>query len=302
MWRIRFPFPLSAGLAALLLGLLAASCPLASGPVVGWGSNYMGEATPPPSVDGTTGTATAIAAGFDHSCAIQAGTGAVVCWGDDQYGQATPPPSVDGTTGTATAIAAGFLHTLAIRDGSCSDGLDNDGDGLIDYPADPGCTDASDLSEEPDCMDALDNDGDGLVDYPEDPGCDDALDAFETSDALPCDDGIDNDSDGRTDFDPVTFADPGDQYTLPAGVGDPGCKKPSWFSEDPRCQDGIDNDGDGMVDYDAGYSRNGVPDPDGPDPQCVNPFDNRESPCGLGVELALLLPPLMWLSRRRFLR
>lgn len=30
---------------------------------------------------------------------------------------------------------------------ACSDGLDNDGDSLIDYPADPGCTSASDFSE-----------------------------------------------------------------------------------------------------------------------------------------------------------
>jgi hypothetical protein len=73
-------------------------------------------------VDGTTGTATAIAAGGYHSCAIQAGSGAVVCWGStfgplgggDSTRQATPPPSVDGTTGVASAIAAGAYHTLAI--------------------------------------------------------------------------------------------------------------------------------------------------------------------------------------------
>ena len=30
---------------------------------------------------------------------------------------------------------------------ACSDGVDNDGDGKIDYPADPGCTGASDTDE-----------------------------------------------------------------------------------------------------------------------------------------------------------
>ena len=78
-----------------------------TGAVVCWGDNYYGQATPPPSVNGTAGTASAIAAGGGHSCAIQAGTGAVVCWGGNYFGQATPPPSVDGTAGTASAIAAG---------------------------------------------------------------------------------------------------------------------------------------------------------------------------------------------------
>jgi hypothetical protein len=69
-------------------------------------------------VDGTTGTATAIAAGNHHACAIQAGTGAVVCWGDNYFGQATPPPAVDGTVGTASAIAAGGHVSCAIQAGT----------------------------------------------------------------------------------------------------------------------------------------------------------------------------------------
>src|SRR5215813_12817970 len=68
-----------------------------SGAVVCWGN----DSTPPASVNGATGTASAISGG---SCAIQAGSGAVVCWGFNGEGQATPPPSVNGTTGTATAI------------------------------------------------------------------------------------------------------------------------------------------------------------------------------------------------------
>ena len=104
------------------------------------------------------------------------------------------------------------------------------------------------------CSDFVDNDGDGLIDYPDDPGC----------------------------FDPLAAM------------------------EDPQCQDGINNDPgqDGFIDYDGGASA-GVP-PEwqtDPDPQCVGtPWKNREarpSSCGIGVELALALVPLMWLWQRR---
>jgi hypothetical protein len=49
--------------------------------------------------------------------------------------------------------------------GICSDGVDNDGDCLIDFPADPGCFSASSNTESPQCNDNLDNDGDGAIDY-----------------------------------------------------------------------------------------------------------------------------------------
>ncbi len=61
---------------ALLLFVNAAH---ADGPVVGWGQDNYGQASPPTSV--SPGTPSAIAAGGIHSCAIQAWTGNVVCWG-----------------------------------------------------------------------------------------------------------------------------------------------------------------------------------------------------------------------------
>ena len=70
------------------------------------------------------------------------------------------------------------------------------------------------------------------------------------------------------------------------------------------CSDGIDNDGDGLIDWDGGAAWNdGLPITD-PDPQCVGkPSRNQERkssyPCGLGIELNLLLPPLLWIHRRR---
>src|SRR3990172_1829200 len=88
----------------------------------------------------------------------------------------------------------------------CSDGIDNDGDGLVDFPADCGCTGPADPTEAPnpatECNDGTDNDGDGLVDYPADCGCTDVCDNSESPDPVTnqCNDGIDNDLDGFIDF------------------------------------------------------------------------------------------------------
>jgi hypothetical protein len=108
-----FRTPLLRALATvmLLLALIGggdASAVIGAG--VGWGS----QPTPPDSVNGVSGTATAVAVGHEFSCAIQAGTGNVVCWGNDDWGQATPPDSVNGVSGTATSIAAGSNHSSAI--------------------------------------------------------------------------------------------------------------------------------------------------------------------------------------------
>ncbi len=74
---------------------------------------------------------------------------------------------------------------------ACNDGVDNDGDGLLDV-ADPGCTEPLDRSEDdpdaiPACSDGLDNDGDGATDWPADPQCRAAGDPEED---LVCDPGL----------------------------------------------------------------------------------------------------------------
>jgi hypothetical protein len=65
----------------------------------------------------------------------------------------------------------------------------------------------------------------------------------------------------------------------------------------PACSDGTDNDGDGAVD------RFGGPDGEPPDAGCASPNDGSErSSCGLGAELAFLLPLWAWGRRRRAAR
>jgi hypothetical protein len=69
------------------------------------------------------------------------------------------------------------------------------------------------------------------------------------------------------------------------------CASAASPSETTECSDEIDNDGDGFVDW------------WGEDPECFGlPHVRSESPhapCGLGAELALLVPALQWLRARR---
>ena len=99
---------------------------------------------------------------------------------------------------------------------ACADGVDNDGDGRVDYPADPGCSSPSDNDESntapppaPACSDTRDNDADGRIDYPADTGCSSSSDNDESNPAPPpapaCSDTRDNDADARVDYP----ADPG---------------------------------------------------------------------------------------------
>lgn len=66
---------------------------------------------------------------------------------------------------------------------ACNDGIDNDSNGLIDWPDDPGCSSINDISESgwviTACNDEIDNDGDGLIDWPDDPDCSCTLDDSE---------------------------------------------------------------------------------------------------------------------------
>jgi hypothetical protein len=134
----------------------------------------------------------------------------------------------------------------------CSDGIDNDGDGLADA-ADPGCQNPGDNDETnpvtpPQCSDGVDNDQDGVMDA-DDPGCENPNDNDETDHAkAACEDGIDNDNDGKVDFP----ADKGCSSAQDTDEADP-----------PACADGVDNDNDGKV--------------DAADPGCTGPTDNDET-------------------------
>ena len=199
------------------------------------------------------------------------------------------PPLVTAVCNAAEANAAQAAATYGVREGlttfvlngikattgasesrafmraQCSDGVDNDGDGRIDFPNDPDCSGPTDDSEaggaddddvqretdrgDAECEDGRDNDGDGRVDFPDDPGCTSRSD--------------DSEEDGAG--------------TAGAGGGGGG----QGGGGGAECQDGVDNDGDGRVDH-----------PD--DPQCTSPSDDSEADGGgalafTGTNLVLML-------------
>jgi len=226
---------------------------------------------------------------------------------------------------TSALTSSVFQQSVAVTDPlpACSDGIDNDGDGYVDFDGgasmnggvpiglpDPGCANAAGTTESPECQDGFDDDGDGFIDFDggasmnggvpiglPDPGC---ANATSISESPPCQDGIDDDGDGLVDFDGGASANGGVAIAPP----DPGCRNALSATESPQCQDGIDNDGDGFVDFDGGASAHGGVAVAPSDPQCATPLQDTEARlgCGLGAELAFALPLLRWLGsakRRR---
>jgi hypothetical protein len=166
---------------------------------------------------------------------------------------------------------------------ACSNGIDDDGDGFKDWPADIGCPNPNNNNEAnlPQCNDGRDNDNNGFVDFgpgPRDPGCTSATDTTEVSPPAPgpattqCSDTVDNDGDGKVDY-----------------PNDPGCTSRADTDEaDPlvptACSDGIDNDSDLRIDL--------------ADPGCSSASDNDEfntitfiTPQGQVVKRIPLLTP-----------
>jgi glycerophosphoryl diester phosphodiesterase len=103
----------------------------------------------------------------------------------------------------ADAVMQGW--TLALKNHldaiGCQDGLDDDGDGAVDWGGDPGCIAPLDDSERQGglvCDDGVDNDQDGQADFPADAGCQGTSAAREDP---ACHNGVDDDGDGGTDWD-----------------------------------------------------------------------------------------------------
>ncbi len=95
----------------------------------------------------------------------------------------------------------------------------------------------------PQCSDGIDNDGNGLTDFPNDPGCTSASDPTESNTLPQCSDWVDNDGDGKIDI-----ADP--QCHTDGNAGNSSSYNPNGPSEatPPECSDLIDNNANGLID------------------------------------------------------
>ena len=139
----------------------------------------------------------------DPDCA-----GAPVCLGDDDDSSGDDDVSGDDDDGTGSGDDDAGNNV----EFDCTDGVDDDGDGLVDCAdpdcaADPACSGDDDTSSGPqeDCINGVDDDEDGDVDCA-DPDCACDLNCGGTgtesevgSDDLGCADDIDGDCDGLID-------------------------------------------------------------------------------------------------------
>src|SRR3989344_3088456 len=197
----------------------------------------------------------------------------------------------------------------------CSDGIDNDDDGDIDYDDDLGCSSSEDDDESddpafPQCSDGVDNDGDGYIDGV-DSGCANAEDNDENTPPVITIDTELVELTLHSSFDPlsgVTVTDVEDDPDPSVVVGGDtvntsatGTYVVVYDAVDsdgaaaeqktrtinvvsPECSDGTDNDQDGKTDYpaDPGCSsasdddETNAPPPPPPSPQCSDGIDNDQ--------------------------
>jgi hypothetical protein len=138
---------------------------------------------------------------------------------------------------------------------SCSDGIDNDGNGFVDC-ADFGCRNGRYVTACVEntatlCADGRDNDGDGRVDCQDSDcrvrgACGVPTESQPETTLARCMDGIDND--GNTFVDCADFScTRADRGASPEAMMMCAQRAENTAA---RCRDGIDNDGDGFTDCD----------------------------------------------------
>jgi MYXO-CTERM domain-containing protein len=170
---------------------------------------------------------------------------------------------------------------IGVASEDCGNGLDDDGDGLVDC-ADPDCATAPSCTAPPElCGNGVDDDGDGAIDCA-DPDC--AGDPACLS-AEQCANGVDDDGDGAID------------------CADPDCATDAYcLAGQELCVNGVDDDGDGAADCadpDCATAPNCQPEPPGLTRGGCNCRQSSPASSPLLPILALLLLGLTVRRRRR---
>lgn len=153
--------------------------------------------------------------------------------------------------------------------------LNDVGDPLPPLTTDGDCSQTPPPPPTPQCSDGIDNDNDGLIDTA-DPGCSGSSDNDETNAAAPsqCGDGVDNDSDGFIDSnDPNchTDGDPSNASSYDSSGGESGTL--------PACWNGQDDDGDGFGDFPADSGCSSATDSDESNPAPPESAENTLALC-----------------------
>ena len=180
---------------------------------------------------------------------------------------ADPQCHTDGNAGNAASCDP----TIPSESPQCSDTVNNDTDAWTNYPADPGCTSASDPTEDPNpqCSNGDDDDSDGASDYPTDPDCTSASDPTEANPSpyppcygLGCSGGGGGGGGGGGPGATCLYTG----IPQPSGTAAQCCSPTPGVcpASAPQCSDGQDNDGVNGADYPA-------------DPGCSSAADDNES-------------------------
>ena len=168
-------------------------------------------------------------------------------------------------------VASAALGQVTIE--NCKNGIDDDGDGLIDCADTFQCAGETDCGFEErnfNCTDGIDNDGDGDID-----GDDSDCNSQTPQDEI-CGNGLDDDGDGLVDcFDNECFSNSSCFENCTNGIDDNGnglidcadrlrCAGETDCSSESlnfNCFDGYDNDGDGDIDADDSDCDGATPPP-----------------------------------------
>jgi hypothetical protein len=153
-----------------------------------------------------TGRGTGTTGSFDTGALTKTTSYTVICIGPNGQRGGNTSVSINGNGGDGSGKP------------QCSDGIDNNGNGLIDIN-DPNCHVGGDLNKDyvplhdsedtppTECSDGIDNNGNSLIDK-DDPNCHVGGDLnkeyvpthiSESTPPTQCDDGVDNDGDGKVD-------------------------------------------------------------------------------------------------------